>query len=180
MDWESLYNNLQVRDFIYFISSADIQDMLFPVKVIFIAFAIFFLTAIIYFMMNSSYLKYQLLEDVTEFFSWQAYGLKEVSKRWNKIKSKIKEDSEASYKLAIIEADEFLTDVLEDRGYSGKSFEEAVEKIDKETFLNIGQLKEIHQVRNSIVYNPDYKLDINQAKKILATYEQAINNIWVS
>lgn len=180
MDWESIYNYLQIRDFIYFISSPDVQDMLFPVKVIFISFTIFFLIAVIYFLMNSSYLKYQFLEDVAEFFSWQAYGSKEISKRWNKIKSKIKEDSESSYKLAIIEADEFLTDALEDRGYSGKSFEEAVLKIDKETFLNIDQLKEIHQVRNDIVYNQDYKLDIGQAKKILEIYEQAINNIWTS
>ena len=34
-----------------------------------------------------------------------------------------------------------------------------------------------HEIRNSVVYNPDYKLSTDQAKKILDIYESAIKSI---
>ena len=177
MSWEQLYSLLGIKDFIYFISSPEIQDALFPVKLVFVAFAMFFLAAVIYFMLNSSWLQYKFLEDVTEFFSWQSYGLRQISKRWDKIKKRIEVESESEYKLAIIEADDFLNEVLEDRGYEGKDFQEAVNKAGMLLGSVLSDLMSAHEVRNSIVYNPDYKLDIEQAKKILKVYESAINTI---
>ncbi|TSC94416.1 MAG: hypothetical protein CEN87_537 [Parcubacteria group bacterium Licking1014_1] len=177
MSWEYIYNFLGIKDFIYFISSPDIQDMLFPVKIIFVGFAMFFLAAVVYFMINSSYMQYQFLEDVMEFFFWQPYGLKEVSRRWKKIKERMGTGVESEYKLAIIEADDFLLELLEDREYSGKDFEEITKKIGKTVLPNIDQVKKAHEVRNSIVYNLDYKLDAEQTKKILDIYESAVNAI---
>ena len=37
-----------------------------------------------------------------------------------------------------------------------------------------------HKIRNYIVYNPDYKLSIDSAKKILDTYEAATREIGMS
>ena len=34
-----------------------------------------------------------------------------------------------------------------------------------------------HKIRNSIVYNPDHKLSVTEAKKILETYESAAKSI---
>jgi len=88
MTWDELYNILGVRDFIYFISSSQLQDYLFPVKIVFVTFAMFFLAGVIYFMINSSWLQYKFLEDVTEFFSWQAYGSREINRQWRKIQKR--------------------------------------------------------------------------------------------
>lgn len=175
--WDSIYNFFGIRDFIYFISSSQIQEYLFPVKLIFVAFAMFFLAGVIYFMLNSSWLQYKFLEDVTEFFSWKAYGLKEISKKWGKIKKRIESGSESDYKLAIIDADDFLTQVLDEGGYEADSFEESVKKAGRLLSGSEGQVLAAHEVRNSIVYNPDFKISSDQAKKILDTYESAINNI---
>ena len=128
MTWEALYNFLGIKDFIYFISSPDIQDMLLPVKLVFIFCAAFFLIFVIYFMVNSSWLQYKFLEDVTEFFSWQAYGQREMSKQWSRIKKRTESGAESDYKLAIIDADDFLAEVLDSRGYDGKDFEESIKK----------------------------------------------------
>ncbi len=156
MSWEDIYNFFGIKDFIYFISSPDIQNMLFPIKIIFVAFGLFFLAGVIYFMFNSSFVQYKFLEDVTEFVSWQAYGSREIAKRWKKIKEKTEEGSESSYKLAIIEAEDFLAELLEDKGYLGDNFEEVIKQIDKRILSNIDQVKEAHEVRNLAVYNPDY------------------------
>src|SRR3989338_7017931 len=85
MTWIDFYNFLGIRDFIYYISSPQIQDMLFPVKLVFVCFAMFFLAGVIYFTVNSSWLQYKFLEDVTEFFFLQSYGLRIISKRLKKI-----------------------------------------------------------------------------------------------
>ena len=180
MTWETIYNFLGITDFIYFISSPDLQDMLFPVKLVFACFTMFFLSGLIYFMVNSSYFKYQFLEDVSEFFSWQAYGLREIINRWKKIQKRAETGVEAEYKLALIEADDYLKEMLEDREFKGKDFEELVNNAGKIILPNLDEILSAHQIRNSIVYNPDYKIDLDEVKKILAIYEAATKNIGTS
>ena len=180
MTWESLYNLIGIKDFIYFISSSQLQDMLFPVKLVFVSMAMFFLAFVIYFMLNSSWLQYKFLEDVSEFFSWQAYGQREMQKQWNKIKDRTKSGAESDYKLSIIDADDFLLEVLDNRGYEGKDFEETVKKSGSLAAQMLDDLLKAHQTRNSIVYDPNFKLSDDQAKKVLATYEAAIKEIGIS
>ncbi|OGZ71152.1 MAG: hypothetical protein A2904_00845 [Candidatus Staskawiczbacteria bacterium RIFCSPLOWO2_01_FULL_33_9] len=180
MSWESVYNLLGIKDFIYFISSPALQDALFPVKLIFIFFTIFFLSAVVYFMMNSSYLKYKFLEDITEFISYQAYGLRAIANRWKKIQKRAETGIESEYKLALIEADDFLNEILEERGFIGNNFEELVNNAGKAALPNLDEIFLAHEIRNSIVYNPDYKIDLEKAKKILAIYESTIKTIGVS
>ena len=180
MSWESIYNFLGIKDFIYFISSPNLQDMLFPVKLVFVFFTIFFLSAIIYFMMNSSYLKYQFFEDVTEFVSYQAYGLREIANRWKKIKKRVESGAESEYKLALIEADDFLSEMLEERGFTGKTFEELVSNAGKIVLPNSNEILSAHEIRNTVVYDPEYKIDLDQVRKILAIYEASTKNIGAS
>jgi hypothetical protein len=177
MTWEIVYNFLGITDFIYYISSPQIQDMLFPVKLVFVACAMFFLVMVIYFMINSTWLQYKFLEDVTEFFSWQAFGQREMKKQWSKITKRIESGSESDYKLAIIDADDFLAEVLDDGGYEGKDFAESIEKASKMLDPILIDVMKAHEIRNLIVYNPDYKLSTEQAKRILDTYQTAVNSI---
>ena len=154
--------------------------MLFPVKLVFVTFAMFFLAGVIYFMVNSSWLQYKFLEDVTEFFSWQSYGLRQISRRWSGIRKRIDLGSETELKLALIEADDFLKEVLEDAGFDGKNFEESIKKAGRLVSSILSDIMAAHELRNFIVYDPDYKLNLEQAKKMLKVYESAINTIGVS
>ena len=180
MSWEALYNLIGAKDFVYFISSPQLQDMLFPIKLIFVAFTMFFLAGVIYFMINSSWLQYKFIEDATEFLAWQAYGTRELEKRWNKIKKRTESGLETDYKLSIIDADDFLLDVLDNRGYEGKDFEEMITKASKLVATNLDDILQAHQTRNSIVYDVEYKLSQDVAKKTLDIYETAINSIGLS
>lgn len=175
--WDQIYNFLGIKDFIYFISSPQLQDMLFPVKLVFVCFAMFFLAMVIYFMINSSWLQYKFLEDVEEFVSWQSFGLRQTTKRWDKIKKRTESGAEADYKLAIIDADDFLLEALEDAGFEGESFEEAIKKSGKLLADVLSEIMQAHEVRNSIVYNPGYKLSTEEAKKVLDVYERAVKNV---
>ncbi len=177
MSWEVLYNFFGITDFIYFISSPELQDTLFPVKLIFVSFAMFFLAFVVYFMLNSTWLQYKFLEDVEEFFSWKAYGTREITRQWGRIKKRAESGLQADYKLAIIDAEDLFNETMEDAGYEGKNFEETVEKSGKLLEAMRRDLIQAHEVRNSIVYDPDYKLSDDQAKQILNIFETAINAV---
>ena len=180
MTWDSIYNFFGLKDFIYFISSSQLQDMLFPVKLIFVFFAMFFLAAVIYLMFNSSWLQYKFLEDVTEFFSWQAFGQREMQSQWAKIRKRTESGAESDYKLAIIDADDFLAEVLDNGGYDGDDFENSINKAGRLIAPILNDVLKAHEVRNYIVHNPDYKLSVDLAKKILDTYESASKEIGMS
>lgn len=164
----------------YFISSPDIQHELLPIKLVFYAFTIFFLCAVIYLYINSSYIQFKFLQDVAEFFSWQPYGLRSVNKRWAKIIKRTESGAESDYKFAIVEADDFLYQVLEEAGYEGETFEELAGNAGKKMSNNFKDILEAHAIRNLVVYDLDYKLDLDLAKRMLSSYENAIKNISIS
>ncbi len=128
-------------------------------------------------MINSSWLQYKFLEDVIEFFSWQPYGFRAISKRLKRIKEKLDLEIEAELKLAIIEADDFFAETLEDRGFAEKTFEESVKKAGKGLISNLDEILQAHEIRNSIVYNPDFKIDASTAKRMVLAYETAITSL---
>jgi hypothetical protein len=177
MTWEELYNLFGIKEFIYFISSSDLQDTLLPVKLIFVIFTLFFLAAVIYFMLNSSWMQYKFLEDTTEFFSWQAYGTKQIEKRWNKIKNRVEFGTDPEYKLSVIDAEDFLNEILEERGFEEEKFEENIKKASRLILPIMKDILSAHEIRNAIVFNPEYKLTAEEAKRVLAIYESAISRI---
>ena len=180
MTWEDLYNLFGIKEFIYFISSPVLQEQLLPIKLVCFGFTLFFLVGVFYFMINSSWLQYKFLEDATEFFAWQSYGAKQISKSLEKIRKKLESGSETESKLAIIEAEDLLMQVLDERGYDQETFEESIKAANRlMTTLMMSQVQAAHQTRNSIVYNPDFKLSPEQAKNVLSIYEAAINAIGI-
>jgi len=180
MTWEQIYDYLGIKDFIYFTTSPALQDTLFPIKIVFILFTAFFFCAVIYFYMNSSYLKYQFMQDVTEFFSWQAYGLREINKRIKSVMKRIEGGSEKEYKISILEADDLLYKALEEADVQGDTFEELVEHASRRILPNSDDILQAHKIRNLIVHDVNYRLDSNLAKKTLDDYEKAIRNVYTS
>jgi len=86
----------------------------------------------------------------------------------------LKKGDESEYKLAIIEADTVLDDVLEKVGYSGETLEDKIDKVSLVVISNKEEILEAHKVRNTIVYNPNYKVELEEAKKLLEIYKKAL------
>lgn len=168
---------MDINEILSLIMSPDIQKELFPAKVVFIFFSIVFFIAIIYFMLVSSYLKWQFVVDLREFFSWQPVGVRRITQRWKKIQKRIEAGTEPELKLAVIEAEDLLNDVLDDKGVPGETFEEKIKQVVKIQLPNLEEVLEAHKTRNAVVYEPDYKLNLEQAKKILEIYERAIKSV---
>ena len=159
------------------IKSPELQRELLPAKLVFMFFSIVFFIEAVYLLFTSTYLKYQFVGDLKAFFFWQSASLQKIVKRWKKIQKRMETRNEYEYKLAIIEADDLFRDVLEEKGFQGKTFEEKAKQVDKAEFPNLEEVLEVHKIRNSVVYDPDYKLDFDKTKQSLGIYEKAIKNI---
>lgn len=175
--WNSLYHYFHITGLVNFITSPELQEDLLIVKIIFIVFSVLLLAAVIWFYTNSTYIKYQFLQDTVEFLSWQPYGLRQVTHTWNKIVERVETGGESDYKIAVIEADEFLFSLLEERGYKGETFDERLEGASRKISPGFEVIRRAHAVRNAIIYDVNYTLSLNTTRAVLADYEKAVKNI---
>lgn len=177
--WDYIYSSLGIKDLMDFLASSQLQYELLPLKIFFIMFTLLFFALVMYLYTHSSYIKYHYMQNVSEILSGQAGGSGDIGIRWKKLIKRTESGNEKDFKLAIVEADEFLHQMLEERGYEGGSFEAMVKSVGTKIMPNVQEVLNAHEVRNSIVYDLNYKLDIEKAKKILDEYEKTIENLAV-
>lgn len=94
-----------------------------------------------------------------------------LRKKWDGIRSKMKTKDESSAKVAIIEADNIIDDLIRRMGYKGENMGERLAGINPGQIDNIEELKKAHEVRNRIIHEEDFKLSSDQAGEIMGYYE---------
>ena len=146
-------------------------------KILFIVAALILLGFIIFALAKTSWLKKLLIWDLVEFFSFRPYGVRKVVKAWAKITARLETGLESEYKLAVIEADSMLNDILKRMGFGGETLGERLEKLTTVTLSNLEQIWETHKIRNNIVHDPDYRLTLDEARRVLGIYEQALRDL---
>ena len=148
------------------------------VKFIFILFALFFLAVIIYFLKKTTWFDKIFWQDFVEFTTFSSYSMVKSREAFKKIMERLKSQNEDEAKLAIIEADDFLNEVLNKIGYKEKeSLGEKLDEVTPDTLPNLKEVIEVHRIRNNIIHDPAYRFDFDEAKRILSIYEQAIQNL---
>jgi len=150
---------------------------IFYLKIAFIVIGALFLLGIIFLLLKNSWLKRRFLEDWTEFFIYRPFGVKKTFKQWAKVLKRLETGKEADYKLAVIEADGLLNDILKKMGYKGETMAKILEQLDSTVLPDIEQIWEVHKIRNKVVHDPDYELNLEQARKILGIYEKSFRTL---
>jgi len=169
---ENFINNL-----ILFFNSNAFDNLILYFKIAFFVFGLAAVAFIVFALIRSSWLKLYVLYDAAEFFSYRPAGTKKMEKDWKKNLARLDTGLDSEYKLAVIEADNTMNDVLKKMGYPGASLAENLDKVSSATISNIEDLRTAHQIRNSIVHNPDYKISLEGAKKALTAYEKALKDL---
>jgi hypothetical protein len=157
--------------------SNEIQREILPLKIIFLLFSAFLLSFIIYLLRKTSWLKFYLLFDLIEFSSYKPYERKTFEAKWSKIKKRLKKGWEAELKLAIIEADNLLDEVLKNMGYPGNTLGERLDQIDINVIDNLDEVWRAHRIRNNIVHDPDYYLSLNEAEEAIEIFEKTFKKL---
>jgi len=114
---------------------------------------------------------------VVDFFNMEPPGLRRIARRWKVIQKRVETGTEYEYKLAVLEAEELFNEVLADKGFPGKTFDERVREVEKVQLPNIEEILGVHKIRNMVAYDPNYKITKDDTQKVLAIFEKGIRNI---
>ena len=99
----------------------------------------------------------------------------QLRERWKKLREKLKSGDEGKYKVAIIEAEDIIDDLLARMGYAGKSFGERLDNIPEGQIESVPQLRAAHETRNKIVHDESFRLSKEDAEATLDLYGEFLS-----
>ncbi len=95
-----------------------------------------------------------------------------VNEKWQKVLTHINSANSSDWKLAILECDIMLADILEKMGYLQESISEKLKSIEPSDFTNIEAAWEAHKIRNQIAHEgSDFLINEREAKRVIGLYE---------
>jgi len=97
-----------------------------------------------------------------------------MQKNWKKIRQRVDSKNVSQFKVAILEADAIVDDILKKIGYAGNDMAERLEQIKPGQFDYLEELKNIHQIRNRIVHEEDFVVDKKLTEETLDMYEKVL------
>jgi hypothetical protein len=102
-----------------------------------------------------------------------------AKEEWDAIRRKLESGNAVDYKVAIIEADEFIEKIIAGLGYGGENFGERLENIPGGHIVNLAGMKQAHQVRNRIIHDDNFVLSKTDALGVLSQYEEFLRSFQV-
>lgn len=98
-----------------------------------------------------------------------------IQLRWRRILEQLESDDQQKWRLAILEADIMLNELLDVQGYKGETMEDKMKKVDIAAFNTIDFAWEAHKVRNRIVKEgAAFPLEAREAKRVIRMYERVL------
>ncbi len=103
--------------------------------------------------------------------------IEERQGRWGEIRKHLSTEHQAEWKIAILEADTLLDDVLIKTGRSGENMGERLKGMNPADFASLQDVWDAHKIRNSIAHEPSYPLSKSQAEEAISKYERALREL---
>jgi hypothetical protein len=96
-----------------------------------------------------------------------------TNRRWSRIVDHLNSENESDWRLAVLEADLILEDMLEKIGYPGATIGDKLKGIERSDFNTIDQAWEAHRTRNLIAHEGgDFRITNREARRVVGLYEQ--------
>ena len=96
--------------------------------------------------------------------------------KWLSIEQSLARDNEASYQLAVLNADKLLDHALREKGFKGQTMGDRL-KAAIDSLPHRNDIWTAHKLRNQLAHEPDFKVDYNQARKALAGFKAGLKDI---
>lgn len=98
--------------------------------------------------------------------------VKPKNDKWQKAIAHLSSTNSSEWRLAIIEADIMLDEMLRAQGHHGDSIGEMLKGIEKSDMLTLDAAWEAHRIRNEVVHSgSEYDLNEREAKRVMSLYE---------
>jgi hypothetical protein len=135
------------------------------------------LVGIVILFFKASWARYMYYENYTEFVGYRPYGVKKGFKRWTGVIKRIESGKEVECKMAVIEADDILKEILQKVGYKDEFLDDILNSVDDKVLPSLEEVKKVHDIRNKIVHDPDSTLTVEQARNIIRVYQKALSEL---
>ncbi len=146
------------------------------------------LSLFLFYVIGYSYIKLKKIEEEDE-ANFHSKRLKEamaephhdavLNKKWQQVQEHINSPNPSDWRLAILEADIMLGDILEKMGYQGDSIGDKLKGIEKSDFVTLDQAWEAHRTRNQIAHQgSDFQLNEREAKRIIDLYKKVFEEFY--
>ena len=159
------------------VNNPGLQQFLTPFRWVMGVFGILLLLFSVYILIRTTWTRYAFLFDATEFFTFRPFGLRRIARKWQKIQQRLATTSESEYKLAVIEADGMLNDILLRMGFHGETLGDRLKILTPAIIPNVHDVLQAHQTRNNVVHDPDYRLTLEEAQRTLEIYQVSFSNL---
>ncbi len=94
------------------------------------------------------------------------------NKRWQRVIEHAGSENPNDWKIAIIEADSILDEMIKGMGYHGDSMGERMKAIEVSDFNTLNNAWEAHKVRNTIAHEgSNFQLNEREARRVIALYK---------
>lgn len=153
-------------------------------KTILFFLAIFFLTIIFYSIIRLFEIRKKEHNHLHNEIHEYAHRKKEQEKRlreesggsknelWSKVLSYLFSQHSSDWKLAVMEADSMLLNLMEYMGFKGESLGDKLKSADRDSFPELTIAWEVHTIRNRIAHEGmAFQLSQHEAKRVVALYE---------
>jgi hypothetical protein len=97
---------------------------------------------------------------------------KTKNSRWERVVAHISSDNPSDWRLAILECDIILEEMLDNEGFIGNTISDKLKTADSADFQTLNNAWEAHKIRNAIAHEgQDFTLTQREARRIVALYE---------
>lgn len=108
-----------------------------------------------------------------EMSSLEAFDHTEHNIRWKKVLDQLGMPNESDWRVAIIEADNILGDMLLKMRYVGDTIGEKLKSIEPSDFLTLPHAWEAHKMRNRIAHEgAEFRLSHRESQRIIELYKK--------
>ena len=102
-----------------------------------------------------------------------AKDVPKIQLRWNRVQEQAHSDNEQNWRLAILEADIMLNELLDIKGYKGDTMADKMKQVERGDFNTIDNAWEAHRVRNRIAHEGSaHQLNSREVERVMGLYER--------
>lgn len=117
------------------------------------------------------------VEKLIDVIGAEALTKRRSVRAWRQIQKRLELGGEANSKLALIEADKILDELLKIAGYKGETMADRLKKITAAQLSNIEAIWQAHKIRNRLVHEPDYHLSDAEARIAINIYKKSFQEM---
>jgi len=98
-------------------------------------------------------------------------------KAWKQIQERLKSPDQNNWKMAILEADHILNEILKMSGYLGDNLGEKLDILTPAQLANIEDIKQAHSVRDKIAHDPADEIKRKKVDEVIAIYKESFRQL---